>query len=161
MNKDKIVKRGEQIFLSTPISKAINPKTGFLHSKIAVKINRIFDLLTIEGYKIFLAVAIEKWGRQKVNSVECTKRDYDELIKSKHLVAILSDYISEGVLIELGWASARNIPMTIIADYRINLSHLLLGLPSISDAKIYQVDWKSDELFLSTIFDERGICISQ
>ncbi len=51
----------------------------------------------MEGYNIFLAIDIEKWGRQKVTSVECTKRDYDELIKSKHLVAIVSDYISDGV----------------------------------------------------------------
>ncbi len=43
----------------------------------------------------------------------------------------------------------------------MNLSHLILGLPSISDAKIYQVDWKNDELFLNTIFNERGISISQ
>ncbi|ACQ51156.1 nucleoside 2-deoxyribosyltransferase [Clostridium botulinum] len=161
MSKNKTVKRGEQIFLSTPISKAINPETGLLHSKTAVKINRIFDLLTMEGYNIFLAIDIEKWGRQKVTSVECTKRDYDELVKSKHLVAIVSDYISDGVLIELGWASAHKIPITIIADYRMNLSHLILGLPSISDAKIYQVDWKNDELFLNTIFNERGISISQ
>ena len=159
MGKVTEVPKTEQIFLSTPISQAINPNTGLLQSKIAVRINRIYDVLSMSNYNVFLAIDREEWGRQKVTAVGCTKRDYDELIKSKHLVAIISDYMSDGVLIELGWASALNIPITIIADYRMNLSHLVLGLPSVSDTKIYEVDWQNDEIFLSSILKERGISI--
>jgi hypothetical protein len=153
------VQENEQIFLSTPISQAINQSTGLLQSKIAVRINRIYDLLSMSGYTVFLAIDREEWGRQKVTSDGCTKRDYNELLKSKHLVAIISDYMSDGVLIELGWASALNIPITIIADYRMNLSHLVSGLPAVSNAKIFEVDWQSDEIFISSILKERGISV--
>lgn len=153
------VQENEQIFLSTPISQAINPSTGLLQSKIAVRINRIYDLLSMSSYTVFLAIDREDWGRQKVTSDGCTKRDYNELLKSKHLVAIISDYMSDGVLIELGWASALNIPITIIADYRMNLSHLVSGLPAVSNTKIFEVDWQSDEMFISSILKERGISV--
>ena len=159
MGNNAKVQKNEQIFLSTPISQAINQNTGLLQSKIAVRINKIFDILSISCYNVFLAIDREQWGRQKVTAVGCTKRDYNELLKSRHLIAIISDYMSDGVLIELGWASAHKIPITIIADYRMNLSPLVLGLPSVSDTKIYEVDWQSDEIFLSSILKERGISI--
>ncbi|WDV46530.1 nucleoside 2-deoxyribosyltransferase [Clostridiaceae bacterium M8S5] len=143
-----------KVFLSTPISSTINPNTGLMESDIAVKINKIFDMLSTD-YEVFLAIDREKWGLVKVTAKECTERDYRELKESAHLVAIICDYFSEGVLIELGWASALKIPITIIADKNVKLSPLVLGLLSVSDTRIYQVNWKEDEIYLDLILKDR------
>lgn len=152
MNKSKT---GKTIFLSTPITNAINAKTGYLNTIIATRINMVACYIQSKGFEVFLAIEREKWGMELMSSEKCTPKDFEGLMSSHHLIVLLTDYISEGTLIEIGWASARNIPISIICDKSIELSPLVKGLHTIGNNRIFSFDWSSNNETWKMIINER------
>ncbi|MBO0439017.1 hypothetical protein [Candidatus Enterococcus ikei] len=136
----------DKIFLSTPITNSLNKETGLMHTDIATKISRIQECLISQRYEVFLAIDRENWGRTIMSPSECTPLDFYGVSNSSHMVVIISKYISDGVLIEIGWASALNIPITIFCEKESNLSPLVLGLPTIGEHQIFYVDFEDTEM---------------
>ena len=137
MKEDK-----ELIFLSTPITNALDVETGCLDKIIASQINIIASKIRQMGYDLFLAIEQEKWGEAIAAPEVCVPRDYRNLIKSKSLVVYLTECFSAGTFVEIGWASAKGIPVTIICSKELKLSPLLQGLDMIGDNRIYYVSFQ-------------------
>lgn len=144
----------ELIFLSTPITNAINPETGCFDMKMASQINVIAEKIRQKGYDLFLAIEQEEWGKAVASPEVCTPRDYTNLIKSKGLVVYLTECFSEGTAVEIGWASAKGIPVTIICPKGLKMSPLLKGLNLIGNNRIYHVDFEDTEQ-IDVILNER------
>lgn len=144
----------ELIFLSTPITNAINPETGWFDSKMASQINVIAEKIRQKGYDLFLAIEQEEWGKAIASAEVCTPRDYRNLMKAKGLVVYLTECFSEGTLVEIGWASAKGIPVTIICPKGLNMSPLIKGLNLIGNNRIYHVDF-NDPQQVDVILNER------
>jgi hypothetical protein len=144
----------ELIFLSTPITNAIIPETGCLSIDMTAQIKMIADKIRQKGYRLFLAIEIEQWGKVKATPEEITPRDYNNLLQSNRLVVYLTECFSEGTLVEIGWASANQIPTTIICPKNLKISPLIKGLNCIGDNRIYYVDFGNTEE-IDVIFNER------
>lgn len=142
------------VFLSTPITNAIDRITGCFDKEIELRIRQLAEKIRNKGYDLFLAIEQEEWGKAIAMPDTCTPRDYNNLIESKSLVVYLSECFSAGTYIEIGWASARNIPITILCQKGMKLSPLLLGLEHIGDNKIYYVDFNELQV-VEAILNER------
>lgn len=136
-----------KIFLSTPISKYQLPN-GEMEKTMVEKIQYILKVL--EDQQVFNAAKIEKWGKNEVSDLSCAVRDFDAMKESDLVIALIDKRISEGVLIEMGWASALNIPVIAIVEKGTSISKLLRGLPYVSKMIIWNVDWNKDKKQIAT-----------
>lgn len=146
----------KRIFLSTPISNYLDKNTGIMDSRVGKYINYVYQFLGKDN--LFLAIDAEDWGRILIDEKECTVRDFEEMKKADYMVVLIFDRISEGVLVELGWASSMKIPITIIAEKSVQLSKLVKGLPYITNCIIYKIDWNTEleklDFILKQVRDE-------
>lgn len=142
----------KRIFLSTPISNYLDRNTGIMESRVGKSINYVYEFLGRDN--LFLAIDAEDWGRILIDEKECTVRDFNEMKKADYMVVLIFSRISEGVLIELGWASSMKIPITIITEKSVQLSKLVKGLSYITNCTIYKIDWDSELEKLDFILKE-------
>lgn len=147
-------KKKQIVFLSTPITNAIHPETGRYDTRMAVQINRIAESIRAHGYDVFVAIEEENWGEKIATPEECTPRDYQHLLIADYLIVYLTTCASEGTLIEIGWASANQIPITVFCPKEMKISPLLDGLSQIGDHRIFHVDFEDMEE-IETILMER------
>lgn len=147
-------KKKQIVFLSTPITNAIHPETGRYDTRMAVQINRIAESIRAHGYDVFVAIEEENWGEKIAAPEECTPRDYQHLLMADYLIVYLTTCMSEGTLIEIGWASANQIPITVFCPKEMKISPLLDGLNQIGDHRIFHVDFEDMEE-IETILMER------
>lgn len=136
-------KKKQRVFISTPITNAIHPETGCYDTRMAVQINRIAESIRARGYDVFVAIEEEKWGEKLAAPEECTPRDYQRLLIADYLIVYLTTCTSEGTLIEIGWASANQIPITVFCPKEMKISPLLDGLSQIGDHRIFHIDFEN------------------
>lgn len=134
-----------KIFFATPISKLIDPHNGLMREEpkeilrlVYEKINDLFEA------EIFFAAKEEKWGEVYIDDSECVLRDVEKLKESDLIIAIIFGDISEGVLIELGWASAMNKTIECIVDTNVTMSKLVRGLSAITNFNVNRIDFSSN-----------------
>ena len=130
------------IYFATPISKLINPDDGLMDGKQKVILELVYEKIYESfGEKIFFAAKEEKWGALHIDDSDCVLRDVAKMKESDLVIAIFLNEISEGVLVELGWASAMNKTVECIVDSGVAISKLVRGLSSITDFKINRIDF--------------------
>lgn len=147
-------KNKEMIFLSTLITNAINRETGCFDISMTTQINVIAEKIRQKGYALFLAIEQEKWGKELAKPQTCTSRDFNALKEAKGVVVYLTECFSQGTLVEVGWATARGIPVTVICPKGLVMSPLVEGLHLIGDNRIYYVDFEETEQ-IDAVLDER------
>lgn len=128
-----------------------------MKSKIASRIRMMTESLRQAGHTVNSAIEREEWGKNLMSPTECTPLDFMSVKAADHLIAILDRTVSEGVLVELGWASAWGINMTIIIDEALLLSPLVAGLPTISETHIYPVKWNDPQHVWMIPLQVRGL----
>lgn len=146
--------RKQKAFISTPITNAINPETGCFDSAMAYQISSIAEMLKERNYEIFLAIEKEKWGKEIAKPEDCTVRDFNELKNSDKLIVYLPKCFSEGTCVEIGWATALVIPVTILCQKGMKVSPLIQGLSTIGDNRLFYLEL-SDQDKIRTILDSR------
>lgn len=147
----------QRIFICTPITQALDRRTGLLRMRTATRISRVAEALRAENHDIFLAIDREKWGKAIMPPDQCTRLDFDGLQAADHIVAIFGDAPSEGLIMELGWASALKRRITILGDENAQYSPLVQGLATICDARIFSVNWISENSTWRTALQLRGL----
>ena len=133
-----------KVFLSTPISK-YQSSNGLMEEKMVKKIQ--FVLKSLQPCEVFNAAKIEEWGKSEINDYDCAIRDFAAMKECDVVVALICERSSEGVLIELGWASALHIPIIAIIEIGARISKLLRGLPYISQMILCSLDINEENAF--------------
>lgn len=141
-----------KIFLSTPISSYLTTEK-MMEEEMAARIKLVLDHL--KEHMVFNAAREEQWGKIELEGRECALRDFEEMKQSDLVIALLCEKGSEGVLIELGWASALGIPVIALVENGVKISKLLGGLPAISQFIFYTADWNCGLEEILRVIDER------
>lgn len=124
---------GCHVFLAAPFTKHICPTVRFVPPEKRKPIQEMVRVLRAHGADVFLAHEREAWGHALMHATECTMLDFWELQSSDVIVAII-DSPSYGVCVELGWASALQLPIILLDESRqgVSCTPLLQGLNSIT-----------------------------
>ena len=121
-----------KIFVAAPFES--NLKNGLLDKEKREFIQKIIGLLEEQGHKIYNAHRREAYGAKWMSANECTPLDFEQISKSKVLIAIPGK--SGGVHIELGWASAMSKRIILLLEAGIQYSNLVIGLNKVTSVEV-------------------------
>jgi len=131
------------IFFAAPFTNRLvedpTAKTGkCIEPEYQQFLQMIFNRLRQEGYEVRNAFEAEDWGREQIPSEAMTIRDYNDVLSSDVLVVYLDGTETEGVYLELGWASAfkRYIlivyPESFKENFEKSISPIIRGLRTLA-----------------------------
>lgn len=122
-----------RIFLAAPFTQQICKATGCVPPEKRISIQTIAKILRAYGAKVFLSHEREAWGHALMDADDCSISDFRELQSSDVIVAVLNPP-SYGVCVELGWASALQLPIILLDELRegVFCTPLVQGLHSIT-----------------------------
>lgn len=123
----------KKIFIACPISKYLN-KNEFTNRDFKEYIQGIHSICKRYTDNVFFALEREKFGLNRMEDHVCTKLDYYEMIDSDIVVVIPED--SQGVAVEVGWASAMKKNIIMILDECFSTSPLINAINEVTDAKV-------------------------
>ena len=123
-----------KIFFSAPFTPLHNPITGFsgTHRDLFESIVR-----TLEDAKhdVYSAHFIEEWGEALREPNILALEDFNAVRDCDLVIAFLGELMSQGVLIELGWASAFRRPIILITQTSVEYSPMIQGLSSLTNIR--------------------------
>lgn len=128
---------GCRIFLAAPFTKYICPIRRSFPLEKREPIQAVASALRAHGADVFLAHEREAWGHALMHANDCTMLDFLELQSSDVVVAIINSP-SYGVCIELGWASALQLPIILFDETQrgVSCTPLLQGLWGITHCDV-------------------------
>ncbi len=125
-----------QIFLGAPFTQDINKNTSIVHTHKVNFIINLIEQLEQKGHVVRNAHKREKFGKELMHPLVCTKEDFKEIQDCDLFLAIVGNPPSGGVQVELGWASALNKRIILLLHEETEYSPLVNGLSSVTDSKI-------------------------
>ena len=125
-----------KIYLASPISKYV--RQG-MNKDYTETIDEVYELLKKYG-DTYYPLKKEAYGEDKhAGSGEvCTKIDFDKVHNTDVIVAFPED--SQGVSVELGWASSSNKKILIFIDKKYHQSELIRNIDVVADATKITID---------------------
>lgn len=126
------------IFIACPISKYLT-ETG-MDKEFENFIKKVYSVCKEYTSKVFLALKREEYGKARMDDHVCTPLDYQEMEKADLIIAIPED--SQGVAVELGWASAMNKQVFLILNKNYNISPLITALHTVTNAEYCHIENK-------------------
>lgn len=123
----------KKIFIACPISKYLDGNS--LNEGFERFIKNVYNTCKLYTNNVFMALYREKYGKNRMKDDICTPLDYEEMKDTDIVIAIPED--SQGVAIELGWASAMNKKIMLIMDKEGNYSPLINALDTIGNVDKY------------------------
>lgn len=126
----------KKIYLASPISKYV--RNGMSEDYTSV-IDRVYNLLNEYG-KTYYPLKKEAYGEDKLSGSGevCTKIDFEKVNEADLIVAFVED--SQGVSVEIGWASAAHKNMIIFIDKNYHQSELIRFIDTITPAHKIVID---------------------
>lgn len=143
-----------KIFIAFSFSQLLNSETNCLEKSTVDLLSRIREDLINSGHDVFLAHYREMWGKELMGPMECTPKDYEEMLKTDLVIAFPGNPISGGVHIELGWASSHKKTILLFLQENEKYSPLIEGLNTITatDTYIYKhLDYDTIHRLLSKV----------
>ena len=139
------------IFISCPFTGLCSKEKYEVKDEYKEFFNKLTDMIEQKGCSYYLAIKRENWGKEHKGPEECTKSDFEAVKNSDLLIVIpgnsISEGISGGVHIELGWASSLNKKMHILIEDDFNYSPVLMGLHVLSPTKYHKCnDFLNDSM---------------
>ena len=125
----------KKIFIACPISKYLH-KNG-MDPNFEKFIISVYDICNQYSSNVFMALHREKFGKARMEDDVCTPLDYMEMKQSDIVIAIPED--SQGVAVELGWASAMNKKILVILNDNFCHSPLINAIHTVTEAKYYKI----------------------
>lgn len=121
----------KKIYLASPISKYV--RNGMSEDYTEV-IDEVYKLLSEYG-ETYYPLKKEAYGMDKVSGSGdvCTKIDFNKVNESDLVVAFVED--SQGVSVEIGWASAANKNIIIFIDKNYHQSELIRYIDTITPSR--------------------------
>lgn len=119
------------IFISCPISKYYNSNNKVNRDYINF-LEKIYQICNEKSESVYLAIKNDDYNIRDMDSDEvCTLNDYNALLMSDLVIAIPED--SQGVAIELGWASALKKKIIVVYESQYAYSSLIKALDVVSE----------------------------
>jgi len=106
---------GRRVFLAAPFTGHICPITCVVADAKRGPLQMISERLRAKGAQVFLAHERENWGGALLAPLDCALLDFREIQASDVLVAVVNPP-SYGVCVELGWASALQLPVILLDE---------------------------------------------
>lgn len=125
-----------KIYLASPISKYV--RKG-MNKDYTETMDNIFKLLTNYG-ETYYPLKKEAYGEDKTagSGDVCTKIDFDKVNEADLIVAFPED--SQGVSVEIGWASSANKKILIFIDKNYHQSELIRFIDTITPTVKVNID---------------------
>jgi nucleoside 2-deoxyribosyltransferase len=132
------------IFLGGPIQHAMEEPNKFCHQTEAA-ISSAIGHLRAAGFTVLSAHAFEEFGRLDMDgkSREVTKRDFQWMHECDVFVALFPPsnrenglFRSDGMCVELGWASALAKSVILVRPSEAKCSHLMNGLDALTQVMV-------------------------
>ena len=125
-----------KIYLASPISKYV--RKG-MDKDYVETIDSVHELLKEYG-DVYYPLKKEAYGEDKTagSGDVCTKVDFDKVNNSDLIVAFPED--SQGVSVELGWASSKKKNVLIFIDKNYHQSELIRFIDTITPAVKVNID---------------------
>ncbi len=125
-----------KIYLASPISKYV--RNG-MNKDYTETIDSVYMLLKEYG-DVYYPLKKEAYGKDKTagSGDVCTKVDFDKVNSSDLIVAFPED--SQGVSVELGWASSKKKNVLIFIDKKYHQSELIRFIDTITPAMKINID---------------------
>lgn len=126
----------KKIYLASPISKYV--RNG-MNSDYTSTMDLVYELLNKYG-EVYYPLKKEAYGEDKKNGSGdvCTKIDFDKVNDADLIVAFPED--SQGVSVEIGWASSATKNIIIFIDKKYHQSELIRFIDTITPAKKIVID---------------------
>lgn len=124
------------IFIACPISKYLTD-TG-MNKEYEVFIKKVYSVCEKYTSKVFLALKREEYGKAKMADNVCTPLDYEEMEKADLIIAFPED--SQGVAVELGWASAMKKNVFLILNKNYSNSPLINALHMVTNTEYCYIE---------------------
>jgi hypothetical protein len=144
-----------KVFISCPFTGLCEKENYVVKKEYQPFFNNLIDLIKRYDMDYYLAIKRENWGVDHKGPQECTLSDYNGVKDSDFLIVIpgntISNGISGGVHIELGWASALNKKMHILLENNYNYSPVVMGLNTLCEVDYYNCDTFLDDKMLAQI----------
>lgn len=122
------------IFISCPISKYFNSDNQIDKDYVSF-LEKVYQICSEKSSSVYLALKNEDYNIKDMDSDEvCTLKDYNALLNSDLIIAIPED--SQGVAVELGWASALNKRIIIAYEDKYLYSALIKALSVVTDVTL-------------------------
>lgn len=125
-----------KIYLASPISKYV--RNG-MDKDYTETIDKVYELLCKYG-ETYYPLKKEAYGEDKTSGSGnvCTKVDFDKVNESDLVVAFPED--SQGVSVEIGWASSSKKNVLIFIDKNYHQSELIRFIDFITPAVKVNID---------------------
>lgn len=131
-----------KIYLASPISKYV--RLG-MDKDYVETMDLVYELLKEYG-DVYYPLKKEAYGEDKTagSGEVCTKVDFDKVSSSDLIVAFPEE--SQGVSMELGWASSKNKNVLIFIDKKYHQSELIRFIDTITPTVKIDIDTTSGYL---------------
>ena len=125
-----------KIYLASPISKYV--RNG-MNKDYTETMDNVYKLLCNYG-ETYYPLKKEAYGEDKVagSGDVCTKVDFDKVNEADFIVAFPED--SQGVSVEIGWASSSNKKVLIFIDKNYYQSELIRFIDTITPTVKVNID---------------------
>lgn len=125
-----------KIYLASPISKYV--RNG-MNEDYTETMDNVYKLLCNYG-ETYYPLKKEAYGADKTagSGDVCTKIDFDKVNKADLIVAFPED--SQGVSVEIGWASSANKKILIFIDKNYHQSELIRFIDTITPTVKVSID---------------------
>ena len=125
-----------KIYLASPISKYV--RNG-MNDDYTETMDNVYKLLCNYG-KTYYPLKKEAYGGDKIagSGDVCTKIDFDKVNEADLIVAFPED--SQGVSVEIGWASSANKKILIFIDENYHQSELIRFIDTITPTLKVNID---------------------
>lgn len=122
---------GARVFLAAPYSQFMDAATGTVGAPWRERLDALRLSFQARGACVFNAHHNESWGKDWLTAELCTPIDHQAVGQADVVCAVLGNPPSGGVMIELGWASALQVPCLIILPRGGRFSPLIEGLNTV------------------------------
>lgn len=136
------------VFLAAPYSQWMDNAIGGLLPQWKLRLDAVRQALLASGARVFSAHHSESWGKDWRASDLCTPIDFEAMLRTDVVCALVGDPPSGGVAVELGWASALGKPILLVRSPGAVCSPLIAGLGSITSVQYVNepVAWRAAEI---------------
>lgn len=123
-----------KIFIACPISKYLIGNG--MEPNMEEFMKSIYKLCNRYSSNVFMALFREDYGKSRMEDHICTPLDYKEMKDADIVIAIPEN--SQGVAVEVGWASAMNKKIMLILNDKETTSPLINALGTVTDVHLYK-----------------------
>lgn len=130
------------MFVGGPIQHALNGPSGRFEVGVRFAIEALIEAIESAGFKVMSAHEVEQYGEDDMSHLPevVATRDFQWMREATAYVCLMPSnqhgtIRSDGSCVELGWATALQIPVLVLRDATTDMSimsALVRGLPAVS-----------------------------